>query len=88
MAKAKDLRLCRVDDEFGYFHCFEQWSNVVDASPLRGGHPGGVVAQVFGIVEFKNGEVRRVDPTKIKFRDEINLGLSIMSEYEKEDQDV
>lgn len=88
MAKAKDLRLCRVDDEFGYFHCFEQWSNVVDASPLRGGHPGGVVAQVFGIVEFKNGEVRRVDPTKIKFRDEINLGLSIMSEYEKEDRDV
>ena len=36
-----ETRLCEVDGELGYFHCWEHWSNVIDASPLRGGHPGG-----------------------------------------------
>ena len=34
-----ETRLCEVDGELGYFHCWEHWSNVIDASPLRGGHP-------------------------------------------------
>ena len=54
-------RLCEVKGELGYFHLWEQWSNVVDASLLRGGHPAGHIGQVYGIVEFKDG-VRRVDP--------------------------
>ena len=54
-------RFCEVKGELGYFHLWEQWSNVVDASPLRGGHPGGQIGQVYGIVEFRDG-VRRVDP--------------------------
>lgn len=74
-----ETRLCEVDGEFGYFHIWEQWSNVVDASPLRGGHPGGQVSQVYGIVEFKDG-VRRVDPVKIEFCDKINQSL-----YEREE---
>ena len=32
-----ETRLCEVDGELGYFHCWEHWSNVIDASPLRGG---------------------------------------------------
>lgn len=59
-------RLCEVKGELGYFHLWEQWSNVVDASLLRGGHPAGQIGQVYGIVEFKDG-VRRVDPVSIKF---------------------
>lgn len=39
-------RLCEVKGELGYFHLWEQWSNVVDASPLRGGHPGGQPASI------------------------------------------
>ena len=39
-------RFCEVKGELGYFHLWEQWSNVVDASPLRGGHPGGQIGQV------------------------------------------
>ena len=62
----------------GYFHLWEQWSNVVDASPLRGGHPGGQIGQVYGIVEFREG-VRRVDPSSIKFCDEKNAVLCEMS---------
>ena len=58
-----ETRLCEVDGELGYFHCWEHWSNVIDASPLRGGHPGGQIGQVYGIVEFTDG-VRRIDPAK------------------------
>lgn len=67
-------RLCEVKGELGYFHLWEQWSNVVDASLLRGGHPAGQIGQVYGIIEFKDG-VRRVDPESIKFCDEENAAL-------------
>lgn len=69
-----ETRLCEVDGELGYFHCWENWSNAIDASPLRGGHPGGQIGQIYGIVEFKDG-VRRIDPAKIKFCDDENAIL-------------
>lgn len=47
---------------------------MIDASPLRGGHPGGQIGQIYGIVEFKDG-VRRIDPAKIKFCDDENAIL-------------
>lgn len=68
-------RLCEVKGELGYFHLWEQWSNVVGTSLLRGRHP---VGQVYGIVEFKDG-VRRVDPVSIKFCDEENASLCFAS---------
>lgn len=71
-------RFCEVKGELGYFHLWEQWSNVVDASPLRGGHSGGQIGQVYGIVEFRDG-VRRVDLSSIKFCDEKNAVLCEMS---------
>lgn len=71
-------RLCEVNGKLGYFHRWEQWSKVVDASPLRGGHPGGQNGQVFGIVEFEDG-VRRVGPSSIKFCDEENAILCEMA---------
>lgn len=77
-----ETRGCLVDGRPGLFHCWEHWSNLVDESPLRGGHPGGQVSQVFGIVEFDNG-VRRVDPVKIKFCDETNAILKDFNEMKK-----
>lgn len=59
---------------------WEQWSNVVDASLLRGGHPAGQIGQVYGIVEFKDG-VRRVDPVSIKFCDEENADLCALVKH-------
>lgn len=73
-------RLCEVNGKLGYFHRWEQWSKVVDASPLRGGHPGGQNGQVFGIVEFEDG-VRRVSPSSIKFCDEENAILCEMAKH-------
>lgn len=74
-----ETRLCEVNGELGYFHCWEHWANVVGASALRGGHLGGQVGQVYGIVEFKDG-VRRVEPTSVRFCDEKN---SFLGEMEK-----
>lgn len=60
-------RVCEVNGEEGTFHCWEQYSTVIEASLLVGGHPAGQIAQVFGIVEFKDGTIRRVQPYQIKF---------------------
>lgn len=77
-----ETRLCEVNGEVGYFQTWEQWLNVVDASPLIGGHPARQISQVFGIVEFQDG-VRRVDPVKIKFCDETNAILKDFNEMKK-----
>lgn len=72
-------RDCLVDGRPGYFHTWEQYSQPVPASLLIGGEPAGVIAQVFGVVEFSDG-VERVQPYKIKFVDEEHANLV---EYEK-----
>lgn len=79
-------RLCEVDDEFGYFHMWENYSRPIDASPLVVGAPAGVYSRVYGIVEFTTG-VRRVDPTKIKFCDEEHAALCAMQKYIKENDE-
>lgn len=60
------------------------WNDVIGSSALRGGHPGGQIGQVYGIVEFKDG-VRRVDPVKIKFCDEDNAMLAEMAKHKMEE---
>lgn len=80
MAKYNDIkiyrhtRLCSVNGEYGNFHVWEQWSEPVGESPLVGGPPAGVVARVYGIVEFSDG-IRRVDPASIKFMDQEHANL-------------
>lgn len=71
-------RLCKVDNRLGYFHCWEQYSTPLPASPMIGGAPAGIYSKVYGIVEFSDG-VNRVDPTCIKFVDEENKILNDMN---------
>lgn len=78
-----ELRLCEVKGVTGYFHTWEHYSKPIEASPLVGGAPAGVISHVFGIVEFPDG-VKRVDPYQIKFCDEINAFLADMNKYKKE----
>ena len=75
-------RLCEVEGQLGYFHCWEYYSTVVDASQLMGGAPAGVFSKVFGIVEFAD-RVARVDPTDIKFCDDENALLNAMVKHMK-----
>lgn len=65
----RELRPCLVKGEKGLFHEWEQFQEIIPPSPLIGGHGGGVIGKVYGLVEFENGEIRRVEPTLIKFTD-------------------
>ena len=67
-------RLCEVEDRVGYFHCWEQYADVIAPGLTIGSHPGGQFARVYGIVEFAD-VVERVDPSKIIFIDEDNADL-------------
>lgn len=58
------------------FHCWDFRSELCDASPMIGGHPGGQVSGTFAIVEYEDGTVHEVEPTQIRFVD------NAMSEYE------
>lgn len=77
-----ETRLCTVDGKLGYFHCWEHYSKPIEPSPMIGGHPGGILSQIFGVVEFPDG-VKRVDPYQIKFCDEQNEILQRMNEQMK-----
>lgn len=49
------------------FHGWDFISNVVDASPLIGGHPGGVIAYTAAIVELEDGSITLIHPQSIRF---------------------
>lgn len=51
------------------FHCWDYRSELCDASPMIGGHPGGQVSGTFAIVEYEDGTVHEVLPTQIRFVD-------------------
>lgn len=51
------------------FHCWENFSQVVSPSPLRGGHAGGQVAAMYALAELEDGTLRRVIPSNVLFLD-------------------
>lgn len=69
MEEITSYRPCMVNNEKASFHIWEQYSEVVAPGIAIGSHPGGQISQVFGIVEFKDGTIKRIDPYKIKFTD-------------------
>lgn len=64
-----ETRPCYVRDQKAMFHCWSQESYVVGPSPLVGGHNGGTVNKVLGVVEFEDGSVHQVYPSDIRFAD-------------------
>ena len=57
------------------FHCWDSRSEVIGESYLRGGHPAGQISATFAIVEYSDGTIHEVEPTQIRFVD------NLMSEY-------
>lgn len=51
----------------GEFVGIYQYSNVVDASPMIGGHPGGVIAYPIALVKIC-GKIKEVLPSKVTFK--------------------
>lgn len=83
-----ETRLCEVNGELGYFHCWEPYSTPIEPSPMIGGHPGGMFSRVCGIVEFSDG-VEKVFPEDIRFCDDQNSILNEMNEqYQRRNKDV
>ena len=63
-----ELRLCKVNNELGYFHCWEHFSKPVPADLAIGSPPAGVIDYVSGIVEFEDDiRIRRMDPGVISY---------------------
>lgn len=65
----EDYRTCTHEDKKYIFHCFEQWSNVIGESLMRGGHSAGQISKLFAIIEDGKGNIYRVEPTMVKFTD-------------------
>ena len=64
----KELRPCFVDGRKALFHCWENRSEVLIPSIMRGGH-SGVVSGIIGIVEHEDGTIYKALPEKIRFAD-------------------
>lgn len=62
-----DLRKCSVNGKIGIFHCWEHYATVAAPSLMVGGHSGGQISQIFAIVEFPDGTVKRVEPYDVRF---------------------
>lgn len=64
-----ELRPCKVNGKKALFHTWSNKSEIVDPSPLMGGHNGGVLKWTVGIIEFENGTVGEYLPNSIQFLD-------------------
>lgn len=64
-----DKRPCLIKDKKALFHMWFECAKVVPPSPMVGGHSGGIIKDVFGLVEFEDGSVSEVYPYEIKFLD-------------------
>ena len=68
-----ELRPCYVNKKKGIckalFHTWEHYSTVIDAGLMVGSHPAGQISVLYGIVEYEDGTIDRVDPSMIHFCD-------------------
>lgn len=65
----RKLQETRKWEEKALFHRWVEERQLVDASPMIGGHPGGEVATTLAIVEYMDGCVEKVLPEQIRFLD-------------------
>ena len=66
----RELRPCIVNGKGkALFHMWEECSEIVPPSPLAGGHTGGVLKFVMGMVELEDGQIIKVNPTSVRFLD-------------------
>lgn len=52
-----------------FLHLITTRSLVIDASPLKGGHPGGQISRPVAIVEDENGRLREVELRQVQLLD-------------------
>lgn len=64
-----ELLIQKEEKHKALFHCWDHRSELFDASPMIGGHPGGQVSETFAIVEYEDGTIHEVEPQNIRFVD-------------------
>ena len=64
-----EYRPCLVAGRKALFHRWADRADVMAPSVLNGGYLSGQLWQVFGIVEYEDGQVSEVSPNKIRFLD-------------------
>ena len=76
MAKFNDIiinpietRPCYVNANKAMFHRWTERREAICESPMIGGHPAGILAATFAIIELEDGTVKEVIPSAIKFDD-------------------
>lgn len=57
------------ENEKCLFHVWEHFSEPIAPTPFRGGHQGGQVSRLLGVIERPNGTLVRVLPKEIQFVD-------------------
>ena len=71
--KTYEYRPCMVGDKRALFHRWEDKTEIVPPSNLRGGHSGGVVRGCMAIVEFEDGYIGEAYPYDVSFLDSEHL---------------
>ena len=64
-----ERRPCYANGEKAMFHQWINRAQVVPSSPMIGGHNGGQMWEVFGLVEMEDGHMREVYPIDVVFAD-------------------
>lgn len=64
-----ETRPCYYEGERAIFHRWGERREMLMESPLVGGHPAGIIAATFAIIELEDGTVKEVFPSKIRFAD-------------------
>ena len=67
--EAHKLRPCIVNGKNARFHRWCGRSEIIEPSPLVGGHNGGVIQWTAAIVEYEDGTLGEVLPKNIRFTD-------------------
>lgn len=65
--ESSEYRPCMVEGKKALFHKWEDKSEVVRPSAIRGGHNGGELRATFAIIEYEDGSIAEVFPHKLKF---------------------
>ena len=77
------MRLCMANGKKAIFHRWDQVSELVAPSPMRGGHSGGIIRYTVGVVEYEDGAVASVPEKCVVFLDTDKLMEKLDKEHTK-----